>query len=697
MSDDKKLSLLITQSLRSELNSEDSRRLSEHLEINEEAAKFVELSKLIQESVAGLAKQESCDQAELSEEARERLKQSVAGACEEKLSLSQDGLLSNASIRREQTDRIASDDDHQRRLVSKFKLIRRLGQGGLGNVWLAHDEKLNRNVAIKELRAEALSSPQSWQRFHREAEITGHLEHPNVVPLYQYGVNESTGEPFYAMRFVGKRTLSNAIEEYHDRIEAGEAEPIYLHRLLSVFLDICQAIAYAHSRSVIHRDLKPENVALDNFGQVIVLDWGLAKVLEDSELATKMVATSLDPTDLTLAQTMHGDVVGTPLYMSPEQASGDLEKVDIRTDIYGLGAILFAILTGEAPHTKSSANQNHPDVKSVVKAISKAQTPLPVESRPGIQSELNSICVKAMARKQHMRYASVQELADAVESWMVGQSGKKAAYDKLRMESRELRADLQASVFNLERNVRFASTLPPINGLIDAQTEEDISIWRRRLATIFDGMLRANSDYLGIAYCTVDPQDDSEEKRFREIVRVERHSRDASNIRRIPKSKLRSDAINPYLHRLLNKKPDETHTALSCEKLGEDLGMGGSDVVDLLCGVPVYDPKTEDIYGYVIINCDMRQLLRQQMDRPVTASEIVVSCDIYHTLLHQRSGQLIDDSNDKKVAELAPHFSTAIETLQTNSEFIDETNADVYGARLWFAHGEHGIMYLLKR
>ena len=700
-SDDQEVSLLITKSLRHELNAEESLRVSNHLKENEEAAKFAELSQLIQQSVAGTLKADTtADTTQgtgLSEAAKKRLKQSVNLANDEKLSLSQAGLLSNATAQEaNQVIPTTSADNQQRRLVSKFKLIRRLGQGGLGNVWLARDEKLNRNVAIKELRPEALNSPQSWQRFHREAEITGHLEHPNVVPLYQYGVDQSSGEPFYAMRFVGKRTLSNAIEEYHDRIESGEVEPLCLHRLLSIFLDICQAIAYAHSRGVIHRDLKPENVALDNFGQVIVLDWGLAKVLEDSELGSKMVTNSLDPTDQTLAQTMHGDIVGTPLYMSPEQAAGALDKVDNRTDIYGLGAILFAILAGEAPHSKSSAKQNHSNVESVLRAISQAKTPQPSESRIGIPSALNTICVKAMSRKQHMRYSSVQELADAVESWMAGQNGKQSAYETLRMEGRELRADMQAAVFNLERNVRFASTLPPINALIDSKTKEDIAIWRERLATIFEGMIRANTDYLGIAYCSVIPEDESDGQQFREIVRVERHSRDPGTIRRVPKSKLRSDAISPYLTRLLNKKPDETHTALSCEKVCENSEYG-SEVVELLCGVPVYDPQTEDVYGFVIINCDMRQMLRSQLDRRIAASEIVVSCDIFHTLLHQRAGQLLDASTNQNVADVAPHFSEAIAALQTNPEFIDEANADVYGARLWFTHAEHGIMYLLKR
>ncbi len=702
MSDDQQISLLITQSLRRELSPEESQKVSEHLQENEQAAKFAELSKIIEQSVAGISKPDSADFSGdgpgLSEEAKQRLKQSVSGAFEEKLSLSQAGLISHASgSSLKQSGAETSDSDQQQRqLISNFNLVRRLGQGGLGNVWLARDEKLNRNVAIKELRIESLVSPKSWQRFHREAEITGHLEHPNVVPLYQYGVDQSSGEPFYTMRFVGKRTLSNAIEEYHDRIEAGEAEPLCLHRLLSVFLDICQAIAYAHSRGVIHRDLKPENVALDNFGQVIVLDWGLAKVLEDSELANKLASTSLNLTDSSLAQTMHGDVIGTPLYMSPEQAAGNLDKIDTKTDVYGLGAILFAILTGEAPHSKSAA-EGHTSVESVLQSISQSQSPQPAESKTCIPSALNTICAKAMARKQHLRYDSVQDLANAIESWMAGQSGKQAAYDTLRMEGRELRADLQSSVFNLERNVRFASTLPPIEALINAQTDEDISVWRERLATIYEGILRANPDYMGIAYCSVDGNSsDPDKQRYREIVRVERHSRDATNLRVLPKSKLETGSVNPFITAVANKKPGETHTSLSCDQMcgGRDFD---SNAVRLLSAVPVYDAKTEDVFGFVIIDCDMQQMLRRQMDRRVTAGEIIVACDIFQIMLHHQSGQLLEVSQTKPVAELAPHFQSAVDALQTQTDFIDETNADIFGARLWFTPGEHGLMYLLKR
>ncbi len=188
-------------------------------------------------------------------------------------------------------------------------------------------------------------------RFHKEAEITGRLEHPSIVPIYQLGEDETTGEAFYAMRFLGKRTLQDSINEYHERSREGDEDPMLLRHQLTAFVAVCQAIGHAHSRQVIHRDLKPENVAIDSFGQVIVIDWGLAKVLDET-LVESHEATTLSDHD-NVDDTLDGQVLGSPLFMAPEQAAGRLDEVDERTDIYGLGAILYSILTGYAPHQKS--------------------------------------------------------------------------------------------------------------------------------------------------------------------------------------------------------------------------------------------------------------------------------------------------------------------------------------------------------
>ena len=567
-----------------------------------------------------------------------------------------------------------------------FDCCAKFGAGGLGNVWLARDERLNRNVAVKELNSEALESPKAWQRFHREAEITGQLEHPNIVPIYQFGDERKSAEPFYTMRFVGKRTLADAITEHHDRVEAGEEGPLGLHRLLTVFLDVCQAIAYAHSRGVVHRDLKPENVALDNFGQVIVLDWGLAKLMDDGELSHKLTSEA-NLSDSAMSKTMAGDVIGTPLYMAPEQAAGELEKVDEKTDVYGLGAILFAILTGSAPHERSVSDKT---LREVLKAIAEGNTPKAREIRANVPADLELICGKAMARKRHLRYDSVQTLAETIERWMAGQSEKHARYDSLRMEGRELRANLQSAVSDLERNARFMSRLPPIQQLIRAKSEQDISDWRERLATIFQGLLETIPDYRSVVYNRV------EGERFTEIVRVERHSRDASRVRAVPRSRLREAECSEFINSVVLQKPEEVVTSLVCDPLC-DTDDCTIQSLGLVAGVPVYDDRTEDPFGLVMIDCDINQVLRRQMSGRLDSGEIIVACDIMHIMMRFQDGRIVDDSIGKPVNDKAPYFDDAMMALKEDLEYIDERTASIYGARIWFAPNHRGLMYLLRQ
>ncbi len=701
MQDDKTISQLISQSLRQNLAKDEADAVDSRLEDCDESKKFAELSRLIQDSVRGLQVKEetvvfsedNTEVFEFSPDIRERLKQTVSSAIEEKLSLSQAGLIVPEATNLEISDFAErhSGQPHEaedREIVTTFKLIRKLGEGGHGTVWLARDNKLNRNIAIKELKMGALESTSAWDRFHREAEITGNLEHPNIVPLYLYGLDRASGQPFYAMRFVGKKNLSAAIEEYHDKLSAGETDPLSLHRLLTVFLDICQAIAYAHSRGVIHRDLKPQNIALDNFGQVIVIDWGLAKVIEDSELALKMTCNS-QLSDSVIDQTIDGEVIGTPLYMSPEQASGDIDRIDTRTDVYGLGAILFAILTGYAPHEKSTSLVKE-NVESFIKAVAKADPPKASDYGQAIPQDLEAICRKAMAHKSHLRYETVQSLAEAVETWMAGQSTKPAAFEKLRMEGRELRTDMTASMRDLERNVRFCSALPPIDGLVQAKTEEDVKVWRKRLSQIYEGILNANPDYLGVVFCRI------ENGLHKEVVRVERQQKGSTGVRVVPKSRLREIELNDYHNIVMSKLPGEVHTSLVCGSMCELSSKGVGDKVGLLSSVPVFDSESEEIYGFVAIMCDVEKMLRQQLQRCMSANEVIVACDVFHVVSHKSDGRVVDENQTKPVKEVAPYFLPAIQELQENLDFED-LDSQIYGVRLWLNPDRHGIMYLLRR
>jgi tRNA A-37 threonylcarbamoyl transferase component Bud32 len=201
----------------------------------------------------------------------------------------------------------------------RYTLSRLHATGGIGRVWLARDASLARDVALKELRPERADNPAVWARFLKEAQITGQLEHPGIVPIYEMGTRPDDRAPYYTMRFVRGRTLDEAARAYHQRRKRGEAAPLELRELLGAFVGVCNAVAYAHSRGVLHRDLKPKNVVLGDFGEVIVLDWGLARLIDqpDGEEAAPLDV----PADSDLAATMQGQVLGTPAYMAPEQPS----------------------------------------------------------------------------------------------------------------------------------------------------------------------------------------------------------------------------------------------------------------------------------------------------------------------------------------------------------------------------------------
>jgi eukaryotic-like serine/threonine-protein kinase len=214
----------------------------------------------------------------------------------------------------------------------RYALTRLHATGGVGQVWLAYDDQLDREVALKELRPERAGDPAYARRFFEEARITGRLDHPGVVPVYEL-VRSSDQPPFYTMRFVRGRTLREAAEAYHRRRRTGQAEPLELRQLLAAVIAVCQAVAYAHARGVLHRDLKGHNVVLGDYGEVIVLDWGLAKLVGSDAGAVQpeygTSAGTAEPVDATLP----GQALGTPAYMAPEQADGRLDLIDARTDI----------------------------------------------------------------------------------------------------------------------------------------------------------------------------------------------------------------------------------------------------------------------------------------------------------------------------------------------------------------------------
>lgn len=279
--------------------------------------------------------------------------------------------------------------------------------GGIGEIWLARDLDLDRDVAVKKLQTQRAPSELTKVRFLREARITGQLDHPGVVPVYEICHDDQTSLPYYTMRFLRGRTLTQAVRDYHvNRREHGPQLKSLLG-LLNAFDIVCNTVAYAHSKGIIHRDLKCDNVVLGDYGEVVVIDWGLAKQFGRGELAAETV----DLDAIRPAETVAGQILGTPAYMAPEQAAGDSDAVGPATDVYGLSAILYEILCGQPPFTGASTID-------VLKQV-KSSTPVrPSEVAPGIPAALEQISLKGLAKAPGERHASAEQLAMAVRAWV---------------------------------------------------------------------------------------------------------------------------------------------------------------------------------------------------------------------------------------------------------------------------------------
>ncbi len=339
----------------------------------------------------------------------------------------------------------------------RYEVKKEHARGGMGRVMLAKDRAVGREVALKELLpgmatgsipasvpAGVTDSGGIVERFLREARITGQLEHPNIVPVYEIGQN-GDGSFYYTMRFIRGRTLADRLREIRKDAALTKVQKLALRiKLLDQFIDVCNAIAYAHSRGVINRDIKPENIMLGDFGETLVLDWGLArlkgqedKALDDLRKGTLALSKSLLDAD-SEALTLDGSIVGTPAYMAPEQARGELEAVDERSDVYSLGAVLYQILTGYPPY-------EGPMAALIVQSVL-AGPPVAVRSRePNVPRELVALVDRAMAREKEDRLPSALELAREVKAFRDGRTLGSYSYTPRELVTRFWRQNRTAA------------------------------------------------------------------------------------------------------------------------------------------------------------------------------------------------------------------------------------------------------------
>lgn len=342
---------------------------------------------------------------------------------------------------------------------ARYRVLRPHAEGGLGAVFVAYDEELHREVALKEILERHSHITENRLRFLLEAEVTGGLEHPGIVPVHGLGQYDD-GRPYYAMRFIRGVSLKAAVAAFH-AADGPTRDPseraLSLRRLLTHFIDICDAIAYAHSRGVLHRDLKPANVMLGKFGETLVVDWGLAKPLlrsfpQEDDSAAPAPRTVLDAAEektLSISdgepgarpgfgraagsentrperplippslgkssRTLAGTRVGTPAFMSPEQAAGEVNSLGPASDIYSLGATLYNIVTGKLPFTGS-------DLSKTLSRVVEGDFPRPRTVNPLVPRPLEAIILKAMALEPEDRYASPKALRDDLEHWMADEA-----------------------------------------------------------------------------------------------------------------------------------------------------------------------------------------------------------------------------------------------------------------------------------
>ena len=322
------------------------------------------------------------------------------------------------------TELVPAVEEHAGRYEEKGEFAK----GGMGRILLVHDSHLGRDVAMKMLltkrlpggtrtglpTTEMLTVP-IFARFLQEARVTGQLEHPSIIPVYELGYR-ANGDLYYTMKMVRGKSLQDAVKS-----AKGIEERL---PLLTNFLDLCFAISYAHSCGVIHRDLKPMNVMLGEFGETVVIDWGISKVrgemdIHEKELKNTIRKMTVGDAEAT-AKTLYGQTIGSPYYMPPEQAAGHTRDVDERSDVYALGAVLYSILSGSAPYSGSS-------VKEFMQKIS-SFPPKPLkEVEPRVPAELAAVCARAMAYESKDRYQSVKELTEEVQNYLSG--GLVSAYE----------------------------------------------------------------------------------------------------------------------------------------------------------------------------------------------------------------------------------------------------------------------------
>jgi serine/threonine protein kinase len=336
--------------------------------------------------------------------------------------------------------------------VLRFKVLRTHASGGLGDVFVALDQELNREVALKQIKPRYADDACSRERFMFEAKITGKLEHPGVVPMYGLGVYPD-GRPYYAMQFINQGSLQDEIRRCYaaETIAEGRSQ-LTLRNLLGRFISVCNTLEFAHDRGILHRDIKPANIMLGKFGETFVVDWGLAKQYEPGASDRTLVNEPSIPSNVSASHTLEGQAVGTAPYMSTEQAAGKVASLTPSTDVYSLGATLYVLITNQVPFANPGNPPQTPPVGEILRRKPLGDFVRPRVFNPQCPKALEAICLKAMALEPGDRYASAAELAQDLERYLADEpvvAHQESALERAARWTRKHRTFARAAAISL--------------------------------------------------------------------------------------------------------------------------------------------------------------------------------------------------------------------------------------------------------
>ena len=342
------------------------------------------------------------------------------------------GMMKTLPVDMEQDSEVA---EPRPKYASRWTLLKQLTAGGIGEIWIARDELLFREVAVKRLKRETASKRAIQRRFIHEARITAQLNHPGVVDIFD--LVEDGSKSYYAMSLIHGQTLLQHIEDFHSRKRSSRFNARgKLIELLRIWSSVARTIAFAHSEGVLHRDIKSENIIVGEYGEVTVIDWGIAKRISDrvTNDPSLVAEESRGKNNTQVRQTRLGTRLGTPAFMSPEQARGDVEAIDERSDNYSLASMLYEILTGRTPF-------NAETVQGMIEAVLYDHPVPPKDYCRLVDNRLSQICLRGLSRDPEERFQLASEFADAIDEWADSETHREQS-DRSRQKLFDLSTDL---------------------------------------------------------------------------------------------------------------------------------------------------------------------------------------------------------------------------------------------------------------